>query len=295
MMYHVFLSVFLAGKLASALRISPEPPVSSSYRSESTAKLAHIYVMNLKERRDRCECMQTQVKSPLFTAFRHEAVSKAKLQEQCPDAPVNKTWAAIFCSNRQIINKALASPIKPKYIIIMEDDLAFQPEFFTKLHRLLNNECLGRNQWDRMVVDTFTTFGKDDPRKVSFALSRKSIQCNERGEEGFESDPQFHQLYHANRDSYGAHVQIIKYSALESMINGGFHTVDHWRDFKDVKTIFWQPNLVKQVGNFQHGQPPAECDKKSIAKNDHHGGKRDFNFNDKDDSDSGVMFACPSI
>jgi len=293
-MYRAFLSVFLAGKLAATLRVSPEPPQSLSHRPESTARLAHIYVMNLKERRDRCECMRSQLKSSLFTVSRHEAVSKASLNEQCPDAPLNKTWAAIFCSNRQIISKALASPNKPKYIIIMEDDLAFEPQFFTKLHSLLSNECLESSHWDRMVVDTFDTLWTLDPKKQLHSLKRQHIQCND--QEGSESHPELSKLYHANKDSYGAHVQIIKSSALESMINSGFQTMDHWDKFKNVTTIFWQPKLVKQIGKWQHGQAPTECDQKSIEKSDHHGGSKWFNFKDKESgSDSDAMFACPAV
>eukprot|EP00746_Dinoflagellata_sp_MGD_P123362 gnl/MRDRNA2_/MRDRNA2_58026_c0_seq2.p1 gnl/MRDRNA2_/MRDRNA2_58026_c0~~gnl/MRDRNA2_/MRDRNA2_58026_c0_seq2.p1 ORF type:complete len:105 (-),score=12.89 gnl/MRDRNA2_/MRDRNA2_58026_c0_seq2:193-507(-) len=54
--------------------------------SQTLGKTAHIYVVNIPARKDRCRCMQKQLAGAPFPSFLFEATLLENLQEHCPDA-----------------------------------------------------------------------------------------------------------------------------------------------------------------------------------------------------------------
>eukprot|EP00746_Dinoflagellata_sp_MGD_P006241 gnl/MRDRNA2_/MRDRNA2_112140_c0_seq1.p1 gnl/MRDRNA2_/MRDRNA2_112140_c0~~gnl/MRDRNA2_/MRDRNA2_112140_c0_seq1.p1 ORF type:complete len:151 (+),score=22.66 gnl/MRDRNA2_/MRDRNA2_112140_c0_seq1:73-525(+) len=116
--------------------------------SETQKKTAHIYVMTLPERKDRCGCMQNQLAAYPFPAFLLNATSPGNLQKHCPDVKnhhepeLNDKRRCVFCSNRQVLEAAKRNPEKPDCIIIMEDDRAInQQGFWTHVQNFLNRDC----------------------------------------------------------------------------------------------------------------------------------------------------------
>merc|ERR1719387_3311155 len=84
------------------------------------------------------------------------------MNEHCPrvansekgdDKKMNEVNRAVWCTNQQVIDRALASATKPDYIIIMEDDLMIEKPFWVELQKFLNG-CQ-EDSWDLTAVDTF--------------------------------------------------------------------------------------------------------------------------------------------
>merc|ERR1719498_314988 len=183
-------------------------------------KSANIYVLNLPKRKDRCQCMQSQLEGSPYKLVVQEAVEREKVNEHCPgllsEDKVKKggeTWAAIFCANRLVLEEVSKSADKPDFVIIMEDDISIHPTFLPKLQLLLNDDCLTTAKWDVMAVDTFPSWwlagttpeDQKDLHRVQFkTCSSKANHLSH--------------VYRSNSYYVGAHVQIIRTSQLDKVL-----------------------------------------------------------------------------
>lgn len=250
-------------------------------------KSANIYVLNLPKRKDRCQCMQSQLEGSPYSLVVQEAVESEKVEEHCPGLLSEhkvqgdgKTWAAIFCANRLVLEEVSKSADKPDFVIIMEDDVSIHPTFLPKLQLLLNDDCLTTAEWDVMAVDTFTGWWDHDTLEDQKSLHRVQFKtCS-------STANHLSHVYHSNKHYFGAHVQIIRTSQLDKVLARKPDPVDWWQHFhrqSNVTTIFWQPGLVKQMkqkswknrlgetkkrSKKRFDTVPEEC-QKSVATSDH--------------------------
>eukprot|EP00746_Dinoflagellata_sp_MGD_P149112 gnl/MRDRNA2_/MRDRNA2_81190_c0_seq1.p1 gnl/MRDRNA2_/MRDRNA2_81190_c0~~gnl/MRDRNA2_/MRDRNA2_81190_c0_seq1.p1 ORF type:complete len:298 (+),score=56.32 gnl/MRDRNA2_/MRDRNA2_81190_c0_seq1:78-971(+) len=241
--YGVFLFISLLMVHAQALKVS-----LSAVRSDAKApngKTAHIYVINLDKRKDRCLCMKEQLKGSPYELFRQKAITPETLHE-CPvkDAepiePMRAENKAVFCSNQVIFDKVhkMQEENKPDFIIVLEDDLEIRDRslFWQSISNLLNSPCSDAS-WDVLHVDTFDVRKKDVDATVT-----KGKQLTEQCEE-FE-------VYKSTKNPhFGAHFQIIKKDALPRLLERRMSVQDHDADSRDVNvaTHYWLPRLVGQA------------------------------------------------
>lgn len=231
-------------------------------------KIANVYVINLKARRDRCLCMSSQLINSPFPVFRIEAATPDTQFDLCPTLNNLKTGighqgyeknrntgaqTGLFCSNYLAWQHATtqSEDEKPAFTIIMEDDLILHDEtkFWHELSSFLGSDCEG-DQWDRVVVDTFAGSGKS-----------KQYSCkHQNGEKHTISDA----------TGAGTVLQIFRTSALHKYLGqtNPFIT-DKWQD-QDVTNgtlRVWKPNIANQAGRVRQEELAPYCSK-TISKSD---------------------------
>lgn len=200
---------------------------------------AHVYVMNMAENPERCECMQQQlIESPHpVTRFEGANHHHKKSLKQCKEVSFMKEQkenvpAYLVCTNYLIWKHAMNQTTEKEtdFIIIFEDDATLKHDgdhrFWSKVQNMMNS-CDG---FDYLSVDTFGGPGTEWGANIAtaenawgnaFGLLQKpdvGPVCN------------FEQL-----TGWGAHMQIIRRSVLPMLIStvqqGQWGPMDHWNDF----------------------------------------------------------------
>jgi len=111
---------------------------------EPKPKTAHIYVMNMDSRQDRCSCMKKTLGASPYPIFRHSAVTPANMVEKCPRLAKSQTGddktmppqnRAVWCTHQMIFDRVASQPEPPDYVILLEDDLKLEQGFWPKLEQ----------------------------------------------------------------------------------------------------------------------------------------------------------------
>lgn len=173
-----------------------------------------IYVINLETRPERLDCVKHVLEDSPYPWERFEAVKSDNFKEKCPHMEKSHMTQGgpaqgVYCSNFKIWEKELAHGTSD-FVIVLEDDIVFTKDVWTKVDALLNNEC---QNWDFIAVDTFHIATKDGPRGVLREAQQPhgaALCKNITGPVG---------VY--NLRGAGAHMQIIRRSALEKLIEMG--------------------------------------------------------------------------
>merc|ERR1719335_1096098 len=186
--------------------------------------------MNLADRPDRCACMQQVLEDSPYPIFRQEAADVKTLKEKCPNvklksdpkpgfpAVFDPAASAVYCTNQLAFQTALDRKEKPDYIILVEDDLILKEGFWKKLRAFLNDDnCLSQEPWDLIAVDPFLTWkGLPDYNHKTFG----------------DDSPGCSTLKMPHKWLFGAHIQIVRSSNLEKVVNRHPGITDHfnmWR------------------------------------------------------------------
>lgn len=302
------LLLVLSFVLASSLRISqnvessqklgldhlfPEPETSNAVVNETSVeapptetsngmvdgmkselkKTAHIFVINLKDRTDRCQCMQEQLKDSPYEVFRQDAVTKHNYKDHCPgvvgnlEARMTHEEQAIFCSNQMIYDRINRRNKTADFYINVEDDLKLKhpKKFWEELRHFLESDC-STESWDMIAVDTF---GEGSSKGDNSIGLRKGKQCfNNEHERSFT-------VYEGQGRRWGAHFTIVKASAIPKLMHRHIHIADHFDSFRreGVTVRFWQPEFLMQMDSKTSNRykdtvtVPSECGK-SVKKAD---------------------------
>eukprot|EP00931_Biecheleriopsis_adriatica_P072106 TRINITY_DN4613_c0_g1_i3.p1 TRINITY_DN4613_c0_g1~~TRINITY_DN4613_c0_g1_i3.p1 ORF type:complete len:549 (+),score=66.83 TRINITY_DN4613_c0_g1_i3:3-1649(+) len=220
-------------------------------KRKSISNRAHIFFMNMEGRRDRLDCMMKQVDSSPYSVTRMESVTMQTLQTVCPDLDWQNSLMdrpeaqAILCSNYKIWLKA-AEVADTEFIIVFEDD-AILPKghlAWQTVDSLLSGSC---QDYDYIAVDTY-----DQQRSVRDTVhitmttpdyNASTIVCKQE-----LPDQSMFRL-----QGIGAHMQIIRTSALRSLISqvrGLQHLIPADRIFEglNLRTRSWAAGIVKQYG-----------------------------------------------
>jgi hypothetical protein len=239
-------SLLLLCAIASASALVVAPP-----KELKGAPTARVYVMNLPENPERCECMQSQLsKSPFpVTRFMGANHHKPKSLRNCSEVQNMKHQtenvpAFLTCTNYMIWKQAVKDD-DADFIIIFEDDATLAHkgghQFWSKVQDML----AGCNNFDYLSVDTFG--GITDPQGVIGASLFESNKTTDRSNQcSFEP-----------LQGWGAHMQIIKKTALPKLIktvkHGQWGAMDHWSDFtSSIRKFHWRAGIVQQASQDTH-------------------------------------------
>lgn len=155
-MLRLLLSVILLAVPADALLTNPKHAQARSWRERSSS--AHVFVVNLDERTDKCGCMSQQLLSSPYPVTRFSAVSGDHLFEHCPNFhnkrlgghSANNTMALV-CSNLEVWEAAVEMS-DAEYIIILEDDAILSHDVWDKMDEVMHGSC---SEWDYIMVDAW--------------------------------------------------------------------------------------------------------------------------------------------
>merc|ERR1719316_496251 len=164
----LFVSLFCID-LARSLRISQ--------LDKDESPTAHILFVNLKQEKNRCLCISSQLNAAPFPVTRIDAASPHTQQDRCPElfkdglALHQKKpmpgQSALYCSN-YLAWKHFYHNTKADYAIIFEDDIILHKGFWDRVKGLLASTC--DNSPDYMTVDGKMT-GKS--KKIHIGQSAK--------------------------------------------------------------------------------------------------------------------------
>lgn len=247
-----------------ALRLTP---LSATLNTD----IAHVYVINMDGRLDRCQCMESQLLNSKLPFFRQRAATTPDL---CPT--VNKkafkqdNQASLFCSHRMIWEKVQKSDNKPPFLIVLEDDVHIPKDFSQKLSAFLSSDC-ATHEWDVLAVDTFQghSFAANGKRvgPSDLPADTNGLQCSNRN-------------FIQKNGGFGASTLIVRTESLPKLMALKGHVMDKWTAWGDnkVNVKFWQPQMFYQVSVGPHQQevPAPQC-----AKSVWRGGLTHGEFNDK--------------
>lgn len=213
-------------------------------------KTAHIYVINLNKRPDRCKCMEKQLAGSPYQVFRQEAATPGNFHSRCPGVigqhseSHTSSAKAIFCSNQLVYASINGTEDKADFYIIMEDDLQVKNslEFWDQLQSFLNSDCTN-DPWDILTVDTWALHKKNNFEKAGTMTAK--CPSDHAGSSSF-------QVYKTNSTRYGAHMTIIKSETIPKLLHRKLHIEDHYKQFeKDgIDVRYWQPELVSQASRW---------------------------------------------
>jgi len=230
---------------------------------ELSAPLVHVYFINLESRKDRCECMSSQLDKVSIPAFRQAAATPDTYQTNCPSIDINKakpvvpknhhltpTEASLFCSNQMLYQRAYDDPNRPAFVAVLEDDAKLSPDFSDTLTAFLESDCANA-EWDFLAVDTFNR-----PR-----TGTPIAQCSVGGMQ-YDVTPY---------GGFGTHLTIVRTRSLPKFLNqtGFGYAMDDFGSFpKDVKTGFWSPGIAAQMsaGPLKHSKAPIDGCLRSVKK-----------------------------
>lgn len=203
----------------------------------------HTYVINVDARKDRCQCMQKQLKSAPQDVFRHSANTKEECglegnMDSMDGGRNHEAEQSLFCSNFKVWEKA--SQTDADFIVVFEDDSLIKEGFWDKVTNLLSNEC--SDKIDYLVVDMFRIWNlqETDPNMGG----RRDDLC------GAEN-----MLFHIPKPVWlgaGAHMQVIRKTYLKDLMQRakevGAGTPDQWikLHMPGDKFFMWQPDIVTQ-------------------------------------------------
>jgi len=314
-MQRTFVLLCLATSASSLVMHHEKKPKSGS-KAQTSAKSpekeisAHVYVINLQDRVDRCTCMQTQLTDSPFRVFRQQAATRTSQFELCPDSDLAKqgvdrlggydkaAQSATFCSNQLIYNRVKADPNKPEFIIVMEDDIviANHTKLWDSVKSFLKAEdCSvgGQHEWDHVIVDPWIHKESNlepGPTKAGICKDGKT----------------HHTLVQASH-MYGAHMQLIRTSSLDKLLSQTkWHVADHFNIERrnGLRVWHWAPDVVKQSSagpgdkrNFAREKLAQQC-AATVMKSDISHTKPTSKLNDQrqeeGEDSSKYKLICPS-
>lgn len=188
-----------------ALSIQASAALMTRHGQLDEGPSVQIYVLNLDGRRDKCECMKSQLAASPYPVTRFSAISPATLHDVCPHMqnPTMRAHAepgtmSLVCSNLQVWKHAQKTPTD--FVLMFEDDTILGDGFWHKLNSFLRGGC---REFDYVMVDPWKTHGDSlvDNEPIAgcapndgFMLTKLSIGHN------------------------GAHMQLIRHAALKTMI-----------------------------------------------------------------------------
>lgn len=242
-----------------------------------------VYVINLKQRRDRCTCMESQLAALPANVYHHEAsvgadcglregdnmaypkraCKKRSVFNPCSeeDLAAEKrrvrhaldSQYGVFCSNYNIWLRGAKSDAD--FIVLLEDDAIVKPHWFEETVTLLS-EC---DSIDYLVVDSY-----------SKRSEKPSATC---------AKGQTTRLYEMGPGTMWTHMQVVRTSALPRLFahanKTGANTLDFWYRGEPAgagvlpgRTFVWSPQIVSQVSqDGRHAERPEAC-KPSVARSD---------------------------
>lgn len=242
--------------LSSSLRLDVQ-----KLESRLSAPLVHVYFINIEARKDRCECMSTQLNKVSIPAWRQGAATPETYQALCPKLDITKavsvqpknhhltkSEASLFCSHHMLWQRTYDDPNRPAFIAVLEDDTELSPNFSDKLTSFLESECTGA-EWDFLAVDTFN--GK---------LQNPITQCDAGGQ----------QQVVTRQGGFGAHLTIVRTRSLHKLLNSTGFAMDDFLAYKDVSVGFVKLGLAAQrsKGPMKHEKAPIEGCSGSVKKGD---------------------------
>eukprot|EP00746_Dinoflagellata_sp_MGD_P009032 gnl/MRDRNA2_/MRDRNA2_118195_c0_seq1.p1 gnl/MRDRNA2_/MRDRNA2_118195_c0~~gnl/MRDRNA2_/MRDRNA2_118195_c0_seq1.p1 ORF type:complete len:341 (-),score=39.15 gnl/MRDRNA2_/MRDRNA2_118195_c0_seq1:55-957(-) len=235
--------------------------------TSKSGKSAQVFVINLADRKDRCHCMEMQMRSSPYPIFRQVAAEPKNLHQKCPNLSnrtksgydITQAELSIFCSHRLVFERVLADPQKPDFIILMEDDLHFKKEtetqdpaapksqhniewyvnrtipFWTHVETFLNSNCAS-SSWDMAAVDTNGRKRSPEPPQ------HVHLEC--------ETQHGGYKLYSNDEMRWNANMLIIKTQNLQKLLDRHVNVVDHFYRFRDddnINIVFWHPGMIYQA------------------------------------------------
>lgn len=230
MSYQMWALAFVRG-IASALQTNQKSLLPSVPRIDT-------YVINLDDRKDRCSCMEKQLRSAPQAVYR-VAASKGqdcglKVADDCDGGERFEGEQGLFCSNFNIWTRANGT--YADFILILEDDVTLSGNFWERLVSMLQS-C---SKFDYLIVDAH---GQDPP---------KGPTCDTN---------QHYQLLNANCTgrnpkycNLGTHVQVIRADFLPKLIAsaqaiGGGAMDFWWKRHAPGRSFVWKPNIAGQAVN----------------------------------------------
>lgn len=230
---------------------------------------AHIFVINLDARKDKCACMATQLEHAPYPVTRFSAVSGDALFDHCPNFwnmrlggdSANNTMA-LTCSNLEIWEQALA--LDSEFVIILEDDVILSEDVWSKMSEAMEGAC---DEWDYIMVDAW--HGNPNKPMPEFRCSPNADMP----------------MYDLTVGFGGSHFQIWRISALpgaidqlrtngyanpmDKVVHGIVSHGDH-RAARRIRAAAGHFNVSFQVGKRAHdpNQLPEECRPQTLLTDD---------------------------
>lgn len=178
------------------------PDMRSLFMGDTKNASVSVYVINLDKRKDRWECVESQLQGSPYRYKRFSAIDKHSIQDSCPFMRDGRPAMGVLCSNVKIWEQEIAQGTSD-FVVVIEDDIALSPKVWERLGDLMNGQC--KDSFDYLVVDTFG--GAGDGRH---ALSQHGTGFCADASPGIHLD---------KIRGTGAHMQVIRRSALQQMLD----------------------------------------------------------------------------
>lgn len=215
---------------------------------ETIAKTAHVFVINLDTRKDKCKCMQSTLSNTSFPLFRHRAATVKDWHELCPDLrqQTHNPQSALFCSNYLIwqkMNEIKDKPDTPPYFIVIEDDVALSSSWEHEVMQMLSSNCTDLD-WDFIRVDTFYQ---------GFRGHRATCGAN-------------NHITMRRGNAAGTHMVIYRTKNVPNLLN---FRATRKADDAYGNLRFWDPHIVSQMTKAgSHAQQTADGCSQSVRRSD---------------------------
>jgi len=217
------------------------------------------YVINLEKRKDRCRCMEKQLAFAPQAVYRQPAVSHldCDLPKDAPTLYGSRNHTnehSLFCSNFKVWERAHQSDAD--FVVILEDDAILEPTFWHQVANLLKN-C---SSFDYMSVDSWKGVKSSEERDRVHNFCPTSPQSEQLMRNLFRPRPE-QPIW--RKDYWGTHVQIIRKTFLETMMDRakshGSGPLDVWwmHRLNDGKSFSWQPHISTQLARLSRTSSAA--------------------------------------
>lgn len=232
----------------------PYPPTDISFNTATTrrwslaheqaiASTAHVYVINLDQRKDKCKCMQNTLSNTSFPLFRFSAANATNWRQLCPDLKsiAHPRQAALYCTNYLIwekMNKIKDEKGTPPYFIVFEDDIALRDTAWEyQVMQVLSSNCTNLD-WDFIRVDT--NFNNAGGKEEKCGMGNRITM--------------------ARGGAAGTHMVIYRTKNVPNLLQ--LKTARKFDD-KFGNRLFWSPGIVSQMTKKlgPQGQPASGCSK----------------------------------
>jgi len=262
----LLISVILMAIPSDARLAEPKHPRALLRKADGPS--AHVFVINLDERTDKCGCMSQQLLKSPYPVTRFPAVTGTTLGEHCPNFWNNRLGGhsanntmALTCSN-VMVWEAAVKLADAEFVIILEDDTILTDDAWAKMEEVMRGGC---TEWDYIMVDSW--HGNPHKPMPEFACSpRVDLQ-----------------MYNLTVGYGGSHFQIWRREALRPAIRQmraegyanpmdkvvhGLVTHSHRVHFLRAAAGFF--NVSFQAGKrwFDPARVPEKCRAETILKDD---------------------------
>lgn len=226
-----------------------------SYDERESLNNGEVFVINLKERKDRCFCASQQLVNSSYPVHRFEAIEDATLGEACPKMP-HELWgstgaASLTCSNykiyQQLKETQKESPDR-KWVMVLEDDFEMKPEFWTRV----NEELQKNEKWGVLYIDS-NFMGRE--------IKQRDYLTYLDGDDRLRS----------------SHCMVIKTSYIDQLIASidkdakPMDRMSHGFVLDKIPVAQWGPQIIQQLHTKQDAKR-AQCDITLGQSNVHHKG-----------------------